>query len=84
MTNNQPKSLSGNGGAMIDRDIEDLTKKILWMCQGKDMAVVIGASLNMIMTCAQAMPDASVRAGLIKSFNHIVYSLEQQGKKVRQ
>lgn len=69
---------------MIERDIDELTKKLMRMLQGEDAAVAIGASLNVIMTCAQAMPDPRMRAGLIHVLTQIVNSLEQQASGVRQ
>lgn len=64
----------------IENDIEKLTRDLMKICRGKNIGVVMGASLNMIMTSAQSMPDPAVRAGLIRSFKQIVHSLEQRAK----
>ena len=68
----------------IEAQIEALTRKLVKECQGQNIGVVMGASLNMIMTSAQSMPDPSVRSGLIYSFRQIIRSLEEQNKGHRQ
>ncbi|HEV2612509.1 MAG TPA: hypothetical protein VGU61_19765 [Noviherbaspirillum sp.] len=68
----------------MERRVEALTKTLWKQCEGKGAAVAIGASLNIIMTAAQMVPDKLVRAGLAASFRKIADSLEQQNSERRQ
>lgn len=68
----------------IERKVEALTNDLWKKCRGQGAAVVIGASLNMIMTAAQQEPDKAIREGMVMSFRRIADSLEQQNNGARQ
>ena len=36
---------------MMEKDVEKLTNEMSTLCSGKNSAVVVGASLNMIQSC---------------------------------
>lgn len=68
---------------MTERKIEALTHKLNRECKGENIAVVIGACLNMIMTASKSAPRGII-GGIAHSFRDMADRLDRLNRGEQQ
>jgi hypothetical protein len=61
----------------MEKEMEELTRKMAALCVGKNMGAVIGASFNMIQSSINHMPDQRIKMAVAQTLRQQADCIEQ-------